>query len=236
MAAKLSIRSYSFDSDRHSHDHYQLTFPLLGTTNIDTGRHHERAAPGQCVIVLKGDEHEFAPSRGSQFLVADMDELPESMKNLTESFIFVSQPVLSFCYFVQKQLENQISPALEASMGEWFVQLLNEQEFVTKIDPRISKVIEYLERDLSLSPSLNELADVACLSLSQFKALFKKETGTTPGQHLLRLRMEKARALLVHTDYPISVIASNVGYQDISSFSHRFSSYFGMPPSSLRKH
>ncbi|AHE49270.1 arabinose operon regulatory protein [Aeromonas hydrophila 4AK4] len=75
---------------------------------------------------------------------------------------------------------------------------------------------------------------MACLSISQFKALFKKETGQTPGQYLLHLRMEKARALLVNTDYPINVIAGDVGYQDSSAFSSRFSQYYGYPPRKLR--
>ena len=146
----------------------------------------------------------------------------------------VSEPVQAFCFFVQKQLEYRISPRLENSMGGWFVQLLSEQPFLSNTDKRISRVIEHLEDDIRMSPSLNELASVACLSLSQFKVLFKKETGQTPGQYLLHLRMEKARALLVNTDYPINLIASDVGYQDSSSFSYRFSHYYGYPPRKLR--
>ncbi|MNE96080.1 HTH-type transcriptional activator RhaS [compost metagenome] len=64
--------------------------------------------------------------------------------------------------------------------------------------------------------------------------LFKKETGKTTGEYLLTLRMSKARALLVHTDYPVSLIASQVGYQDLSAFSRRFASHFGYPPRKLR--
>ncbi len=235
MSAKLSIRSYTFIRHRHSHAHHQLVLPLIGSVEIDTGRHFGRASPGQCIIIRAGDEHEFAPEPGSQFLVVDLDELPTSMTALDEAFIYISQPVQAFCYFAQKQLEHRISPALELNIGDWLVQLLNEQDFRPRIDPRIARVMDHLAQDLSYSPPLSELADTACLSLSQFKTLFKKETAQTPGEYLLQLRMEKARALLVHTDYPINLIASTVGYQDISSFSHRFSKYFGMPPSSFRK-
>lgn len=111
---------------------------------------------------------------------------------------------------------------------------MSEQTFLPTMDSRIARVVEYLEKDLSASPSLTEMASVACLSLSQLKVLFKKETGKTTGQQLLTLRMEKARALLIHTDYPVNLIASPVGYQDLSAFSHRFASYFGYPPRKLR--
>lgn len=234
MTAKLSIRSYTFVSHTHAHDHHQLVFPLIGAVDMHTGRHTGRGLPGQCIITLARDEHTFAPEKGSYFLVADLSELPENIEQLQESFVRVSESVQAFCFFVQKQLESRISPTLESSMGEWFFQLLSEQPFLLNTDKRISRAIELLENDIRMSPSLDELASVACLSISQFKALFKKETSQTPGQYLLHLRMEKARALLVNTDYPINVIAGDVGYQDSSAFSSRFSQYYGYPPRKLR--
>lgn len=234
MAARLSIRSYRFVSHTHYHDFHQLVLPLVGSVDIDTGRHQGRAAPGQCVITLAGDQHRFAPEQGSSFLVADLDELPANMQPLQDSFVRVSAPMQAFCYFAQKQLEHRVSPTLEQQMGGWFVQLMAEQTFLPTMDPRIARVVEHLEKDLSASPSLAELASVACLSLSQLKTLFKKETGKTSGQYLLALRMEKARALLAHTDYPINLIATQLGYQDLSAFSHRFASHFDFSPRKLR--
>ncbi len=234
MTARLSIRSYTFVSHTHSHDFHQLVLPLVGTVDIDTGRHQGRAAPGQCIITLADDEHRFAPEKGSCFLVADLEELPSNMQSLQDSFVRVSAPMQAFCHFAQKQLEHQVSPTLEQQLGEWFVVLMAEQSFLATMDPRIARVVEYLDRDPGVSPALSELASVACLSLSQLKTLFRQETGQTPGQYLLARRMEKAKALLVHTDYPVSLIAGQVGYQDPSAFSHRFTCYFGFSPRKLR--
>lgn len=234
MTARLSIRSYTFVSHTHAHDHHQLVLPLVGTVDIHTGRHEGRAAPGQCIITLAGDEHCFAPEKGSCFLVADLDELPPNVTVLDDSFVRISEPLQAFCYFAQKQLEHSVNPLLEQSMGELFVQMLGEQPFLASVDPRISRVIANLEGDLSMSPTLVELAEIACVSLSRLKTLFKAETGKTIGQYQLDLRMEKAKALLVHTDYPVNLIANQVGYQDLSAFSHRFSSHFGYSPRRLR--
>lgn len=236
MAARLSIRSYTFVSHTHSHDFHQLVFPLVGAVDMDTGRHEGRAVPGHCIITLANHEHRFDPEPNSYFLVVDLDHLPENMDVLQDSFVRVSEPLLAFCYFAQKQLEHQVSPELEQQIGEWLVRLMAEQDFLPTMDTRIARVVEMLEQDLSISPSLSELAHVACLSLSQLKALFKRETGTTPGQYLLTKRMEKAKALLVHTDYPVGLIANQVGYQDLSAFSHRFARHFGFSPRVLRSH
>jgi len=52
----------------------------------------------------------------------------------------------------------------------------------------------------------------------------------TTHKYITELRMEKASALLAHTDLPIRIVAEQVGYQDLSAFSRRFSSYFGQSP------
>ncbi|RDE24860.1 AraC family transcriptional regulator [Motiliproteus coralliicola] len=234
MSARLSIRSYSFHSDKHQHDYHQLVLPMAGSIDIETLGQRGRAAPGSCVIIPAGQPHWFAPDPEASFLVADLTLLPANLLCSDQAIIRISPPMQAFCTFVQQQLEHQVSPELEQQLGDWFIRLLSEQNFLYSHDSRITRVLNHLEQDLSQSPSLAELADIACLSLSQLKTLFKKQTGRTVGQQLLRLRMEKARALLLHTDYPIGIIAQQVGYQDFSTFSHRFSCHYGHPPSQLR--
>jgi AraC-like DNA-binding protein len=185
-------------------------------------------------VFLAGCEHRFVPDEQSSFLVADMDELPVSLQNLDHPIVSIPPVVQSFCCYAQIQLERPVSAELYEIMGDMFMSLLKEQTFMPRVELRIAKVLEYLEQDLSMTPSLLELANVACLSVSQLKKLFKKETSKTTSQYLLDLRMVKARGLLAHTDTPIGLIANLVGYQDISTFSHRFSAYFGHSPRNSR--
>ncbi|MCT7655312.1 helix-turn-helix transcriptional regulator [Oceanimonas sp. NS1] len=49
-------------------------------------------------------------------------------------------------------------------------------------------------------------------------------------QYVTQKRMDKARALIQHTDYSIQLVAELVGYTDLSAFSRRFSQHFGMTP------
>ena len=234
MAAKLFIRSFSFATYTHLHDYSQLVIPISGAANNYTEMGDGRIGPGQCIVFPKGCEHKFIPDDQSSFLVADMDELPSSLQNLSHPVISIPPTVQLFCGYVEKQLEYPISTKLYDFMGEMFMSLLEEQDFMPRLDPRIARVLEYIEKDISLTPSLASLAQIACLSLSQLKNLFKKETGQTTTQYLLSLRMDKARGLLAHTDTPVNIVANNVGYQDVSAFSHRFSVYFGHSPRNSR--
>ncbi|ELI5721329.1 helix-turn-helix domain-containing protein, partial [Vibrio fluvialis] len=119
---------------------------------------------------------------------------------------------------------------IEAMTLELFLALLARQSFARKIDPRIQKAVQTMRDNLARSLTINELANIACLSTTQYKNLFKANLGMTTFQYLTQLRMERARALLTHSDYPIGLIAEQVGFQDPSAFSRSFSRYFGQPP------
>ena len=235
MATKLSIRVYSSRIRKHVHYYNQLFFPLLGGASCVIAHKVYKVGPGQCILYPAGVEHYCIPDDNSKYLVTDLDELPEKLQDLDNLLISVPPPLQAFFYFAEKQLDYRVNAALEKSMGALVEVLLRELDFQPRVDARIARVMAFFEMDLSVSASLKELSSIAGLSLSQFKALFKKETGKTTGEYLRDLRMEKARALLVNTDYPISIIAEMVGYFDASAFTHRFSSHFGFPPRNLRK-
>ena len=93
-----------------------------------------------------------------------------------------------------------------------FYRLLEEQKLFVQYDHRIREVVDYINNNLSHNLSIEALANIACLSATQFKKNFKSQTGQTVTEYITELRMKKAQALLLHTDSPISIIAELVGY------------------------
>jgi len=234
MQARLSIRSYTRTLRAHSHEYYQLVLPLHGTIALTTNNQSDRVGPGRCVVIQHHTEHHFAADEAARFLVADLDALPDNMQGLATPFCTISPALLAFCHYVEHQLQQPHDAALNAEISALFVSLLRQEIFDTRFDPRISRVLEHLQQDLSQTPTLPQLAELACLSLSHFKSLFRQQTGTSPQQYLSNLRMEKARALLTHTDTPVTIIAQQLGYQDLSAFSRRFRQHFGQSPRHFR--
>ncbi len=72
-------------------------------------------------------------------------------------------------------------------------------------------------------------------SKSWFLRLFRQYIGTTPYNFLLSTRITYAKELLVLTDYSVSEIAHQTGFEDESNFSTRFSSMTGQSPQQYRK-
>jgi transcriptional regulator GlxA family with amidase domain len=83
--------------------------------------------------------------------------------------------------------------------------------------------------------SLTELAAVANLSPSRFSNVFKSQTRLSPGEYLIRLRMEKARDLLTTSQLSIKEVMAAVGYDTRSNFVRHFRKYFDLSPSEYKK-
>ncbi|UTM59827.1 AraC family transcriptional regulator [Photobacterium sp. CCB-ST2H9] len=231
---RLSIRSYSLEMRAHAHDYHQLVFPLAGNITMEMSDFRGKVGPGQCIVIPATSRHGFKADEKSRFLVADTERLPAEMLQLPRSLFTVSPELAAYCHFLDLQLSRSAQPELVQSLSVLFTGLLADQKMNVVRDLRIARVVEALNRDISLSPPLSELAALACLSLSQYKALFKAQLGMTTGQYLQQQRMQKARALLSHSDLPVSHIAEQVGFSDLSAFSRRFSAHWGETPRQIR--
>lgn len=231
MQDKLSIRSYNRDRRSHSHDFYQLVLPLKGVINIDVGVFSGKVAPGECVLINKLEMHHFTANSEARFVVADMAFLPKNLTDSGQLVFAINLPLISYLEFIEQQLEYQINPVMERAMFHTFLLLLAEQQLLPRLDKRIGTVLLYIEQKLAENITIAGLASIACLSETQFKKVFREQIGQTAIQYVTQKRMEKAKALLQHTDYSIQVIAEHVGYNDISAFSRRFSNHFGLTPS-----
>ncbi len=94
---------------------------------------------------------------------------------------------------------------------------------------------EFLAAAYQAPLTLEDAARHACMSPFHFHRLFSRAFGETPHAYLTRLRMERARQLLLGTDLPVTEICLEVGYSSLGTFSRRFHERFGRPPSDYRQ-
>jgi AraC family transcriptional regulator len=98
----------------------------------------------------------------------------------------------------------------------------------------ISRVLRQLESRIAQPQALSELARTAGLSRYHFLRVFKGVTGVTPHQWLLRARLREAARRLTTSRDPITDIALDVGFEDLSNFIRSFRAEFGVSPSRYR--
>lgn len=101
-------------------------------------------------------------------------------------------------------------------------------------EARIAAVLRRLEADFAAPQPLAALAAEVGLSLYHFLRVFKGVTGVTPHQWLLRTRVRRAAHLLATTRTPITEIALDVGFDDLSNFIRTFHAEVGVSPRRYR--
>ncbi|MBQ4798763.1 helix-turn-helix domain-containing protein [Pseudoalteromonas sp. MMG006] len=233
---KLSIRYYSQDIKRHQHNYHQLVLPLHCEIHITLNDEFKTTvSTGSCIVIEQNVVHAFTADEAARFIVADLDALPDNLINLFCPKISIDNRLLSYLQFIEQQMLVVSDDALTHSTFDLFYLLLCEQVNHSNIDKRIDTVITTVKQNLAYPYTLKELADIACLSVTQFKTVFKKSTTMSALQYLTMLRIQHARALLIHSDLPIALVGERIGYNDASAFSRRFNLYFGQPPKAFAK-
>jgi AraC family transcriptional regulator len=99
---------------------------------------------------------------------------------------------------------------------------------------RLRRVLSFIadnhERDLSLE----DLASEAAMSTFHFAREFKRATGTTPHQHLIKFRVERAKSLLAESRLPLAEVGLRAGFSHQSHFTRLFRKHTGTTPQSYR--
>ncbi len=79
-----------------------------------------------------------------------------------------------------------------------------------------------------------DVADYVHLNPDYFSRLFRKETGLSFKDYVLREKMRRAADMLAHTKFSIGIIASKIGFDNFSHFSQTFRNYYHMSPQDYR--
>lgn len=100
--------------------------------------------------------------------------------------------------------------------------------------PHVGKILDYVALHYNEQLTLDQIASKIGISVSRVAHLVKQHTGKTVWQHLMRVRIAKARQLLESTDDQCSQIALATGFCDQSYFTKHFRRLTGATPARYR--
>ncbi|MFP7655545.1 AraC family transcriptional regulator [Chryseobacterium proteolyticum] len=102
-------------------------------------------------------------------------------------------------------------------------------------DKRLTQAINYLNTHYTEDLKMENLSDIASLSLRSLERIFKKETGLTLIKYQQMLRIIKSMELLSANEWTISEIAFQVGYKSLQAYTNSFQSVMQYRPSDFIK-
>jgi AraC-like DNA-binding protein len=100
---------------------------------------------------------------------------------------------------------------------------------------RLHRARDYAHAMFDQPITLDELAQIACLSPNHFLRTFRQIFRQSPHQYLTTLRLERAKKLLAGTALSVTEVCFAVGFASLGSFSWLFKRRFGISPEAYRQ-
>ena len=141
--------------------------------------------------------------------------------------------------------QNPFHPLICASLiNQLFVCLLKgcKSHLVSEKEKQISRakarrmrnILQYMETHYAEKILLADIARQECISLYYLSHFFKECFGITFQEYITKLRCEKARQLLLLTDYSLLDISLRCGFSDVRYFNRGFRAQYGYSPREYR--
>ena len=105
---------------------------------------------------------------------------------------------------------------------------------IKKYTPLTSKIISYIDENLSIKLTVEDIARALFLSESKIRNSFKEEIGIPVGKYIDDMVFIKARQMLTDSTKSIATVSSELGFCDQFYFSRRFKEKFGRTPSNFK--
>ncbi len=250
----------------HCHqDFTELTIILSGKTDYYVEGETVEAESGDIIVCNPGvRHHNVVKSRKyftTEFFVGFQNyhfkNMPENRIELKEGGYLLRLPpdqkeeVKKLCYEMLAENANESFGKyfmLKAKLMQLLILMVRGIEEPPKTHIRgynfenynrkyaVKKIITYINENYPHKISLDRIAHNMYLSPVYVSKIFKEETGESPISYLIKVRLEKAKAMLENNENDsIKGIAMEVGYDDVYHFSKLFKKYYGQSPQNYRR-
>ena len=172
----------------------------------------------------------------------DMDTESGKRRNVKRA-MFVSEvkpslfdAVIRLAYLLDNPKHIPIlAPLFKKEILYWFLQgphgeALKQIALEGSNTSKIKKVIDQIINNYEESFRIEELANIANMSVASLHRYFKEVTGMSPIQFQKQLRLQEARRLLLVDSSDVANVAFRVGYESQAQFSREYSRMFGFSP------
>ena len=100
---------------------------------------------------------------------------------------------------------------------------------------KFNEAIDYIEKNMEGKIDLEEVARIACCSLTRFQRMFNFVTDMTVGEYIRNRKMSLAANDLKNIEIKVIDLAIKYGYDSPEAFTRAFQNFHGMPPTTVRK-
>ncbi len=252
------------DGKYHSHDFVEITFILSGKGKYYVDGTLYEVRSGDVILFNPGVKHQSIDNSEQEPMVEfvtgftdfHFSGMPANQIVLKDgghvlrTSVETKQEISKHCYEMVAEQQGQSLGRyfmMKAQLMQILILILREMQPACEKQKAynfesynrnyvVKKIISYLNENYACKISLDLIAHNMYLSPVYISKLFKEETGDSPINYLIKIRLEKAKEVLEGQE-PVSIrsVANQVGYEDVYHFSKLFKKYYGISPLNYSK-
>jgi AraC family transcriptional regulator len=223
----------------HAHYALQIAFGSTPGIRFRAGEHEEWTEYAGAIIPSR-QPHAMDVSRVAANVVLFVEPETREGRALSERWLrngIAAMPESSFAEVVPPLFaayaEQRTATALERAARRVIHVLTGGVVPAVVTDARIVRTVAHIKAHLDRPITLDEVAEVACLSPSRFRHLFVEQTGVGLRPYILWRRFLRVWELLTE-GASLSTAAHAAGFADAAHLSRTSRSTFGFPPSAMQ--
>jgi AraC-like DNA-binding protein len=245
---------FNWNQGRILHDEYQLIYIVEGEGIFESKSSKQEIITAGSVIMLFPEEwHRFKPNEETGWIEYWVGFKGSIVERLVQNYFFTPKsPVLHIG--LKTALQNIFIEVIDTTTKEkagyqplisgcvlhllgFIHHLVKQKEFKEEdtVETIVNKARILLRENIDEDISVEEIAKRLQVSYSWFRKIFKVYTGIAPGQYLIQLRIEKAKALLSVPSKTIKEIADELKFESVIYFARLFKEKTGLTPAKYRK-
>lgn len=232
---------------RKNYDSFLVMCITKGSCQIEASGQKFIAKAGTCVLIDCYEPHAYGSDTKWEASWMHFDgpiarnfygEITANQGN-----VLIPNSVQNVKYMLKRicDLFRNALPIDEAEVSNYIIFILNdllasrkENKNVLSHSLLMAECLAYINEHFRESISLEDLSRRVNLSLYHFIRIFTKETGVTPHQYIINIRLTAAKFLLKSQECSIKEIAFSTGFNSESSFCSTFKKWEKVTPSEYR--
>lgn len=228
MKHDIDIQYFKECNGEHSHGYPQIIVPIEKTLLVYIDQEEYTVTPQELCFVPAGMYHQ-CDFYGKLLVMNLSEEINE------KEGAFLTSPIILPMRGQILQLVDLIQNEMKQNPDGKSIRFLYQFLYSKLMENHAPPSIRYISEHFDLPITVDQLAEMECYNVTYYNDWFKQQTGTSPGHYIRRVRIEKAKDLLEHTDFGVTDIAVMVGYSSNSTFTRAFHSVTGMTPKVYRE-
>ena len=229
MKQKMDIQIFYECRGEHTHPYPQILVPLQKTMSIRVGSNEYEVTPQELCFVPPAMNHQC--DYQGELLVINLVDGTDDARDA----VLLSRPMIISMRGQVVQLVNLIQTELKQNPDSKSVRYLYSYLYSKLLESCAAPSIRYISEHYNLPITVNKLAEIENYNVTYYNDWFKQQTGVSPNLYLRHTRIDRAKELLVYTQFTVMEIAIMVGYSSNATFTRAFHSITGMTPKAYRE-